>query len=91
MPWKVSLKPRATRQLANLDRPVQRRLLDFMERLESRDDPRELGRALQGHRQLYRFRVGDYRIIAQLQDQALVVLVVKIGHRRDVYRDQGGA
>jgi mRNA interferase RelE/StbE len=87
MPWQVALKPRAKRQLAKLDRPVQQRLLEFMERLASRDDPRELGRALQGPHQLYKYRVGDYRLIAQLQDQALVVLVVKIGHRREVYRD----
>jgi mRNA interferase RelE/StbE len=87
MPWQVALKPRAKRQLAKLDRPVQQRLLEFMERLAGRDDPRELGRALQGPHQLYKYRVGDYRLIAQLQDQALMVLVVKIGHRREVYRD----
>jgi mRNA interferase RelE/StbE len=45
--------------------------------------PRTLGRALQGHHQLCKFRVGDYRLIAQIEDQALVVLVVKIGHRRE--------
>lgn len=87
MPWQVALKPRAKRQLAKLDRPVQQRLVEFMERLAGRDDPHELGRALQGPHQLYKYRVGDYRLIAQLQDQALVVLVVKIGHRREVYRD----
>jgi mRNA interferase RelE/StbE len=86
MPWKVALKPRAKRQLAQLDRPVQKRLLDFMDRLTGRDDPRELGRALQGLHQLYKFRIGDYRIIAQIQDQTLLV-VVKVGHRREVYRN----
>ncbi|NCA72819.1 MAG: type II toxin-antitoxin system RelE/ParE family toxin [Sphingobacteriia bacterium] len=90
MPWTVSLKPRAKRQLAKLDRPVQKRLLDFMDRLTGRDDPRELGRALQGHHQLYKFRVGDYRIIAQIQDETLSVVVVKLGHRREVYRDLDG-
>jgi mRNA interferase RelE/StbE len=89
MPWKVALKPRAKRQLAKLDRSVQKRLLDFMDRLSGRDDPRELGRALQGHHQLYKFRVGDYRIIAQIQDETLLV-VVKLGHRREVYRELDG-
>ncbi|MEY6433829.1 type II toxin-antitoxin system RelE/ParE family toxin [Thioalkalicoccus limnaeus] len=89
MPWKVALKPSAKRQLAKLDRPVQKRLLDFMDRLTGRDDPRELGRALQGLHQLYKFRVGDYRIIAQIQDQTLLV-VVKVGHRREVYRNLDG-
>jgi mRNA interferase RelE/StbE len=90
MPWTVSLKPRAKRQLAKLDRPVQKRLLDFMDRLTGRDDPRELGRVLQGHHQLYKFRVGDYRIIAQIQAETLLVVVVKLGHRREVYRDLDG-
>ncbi|WP_296696639.1 type II toxin-antitoxin system RelE family toxin [Thiocapsa sp. UBA6158] len=89
MPWKVALKPRAKRQLAKLDRSVQKRLLDFMDRLSGRDDPRELGRALQGHHQLYKFRVGDYRIIAQIQEETLLV-VVKLGHRREVYRELDG-
>ncbi|QVL48694.1 MAG: type II toxin-antitoxin system RelE/ParE family toxin [Thiocapsa sp.] len=89
MPWKAALKPRAKRQLAKLDRSVQKRLLDFMDRLSGRDDPRELGRALQGHHQLYKFRVGDYRIIAQIQEEALLV-VVKLGHRREVYRELDG-
>ncbi|MFP4076583.1 MAG: type II toxin-antitoxin system RelE family toxin [Halochromatium sp.] len=87
MPWQIALKPRAKRELAKLDRPVQQRLVAFMARLTEHDDPRELGRALQGPHQLYRYRVGDYRLIAQIQDQTLLVLVVKIGHRREVYRD----
>ena len=90
MPWKVALKPRAKRQLEKLDRPVQKRLLDFMDRLADHDDPRTLGRALQGHHQLCKFRVGDYRLIAQIEDQAFVVLVVKIGHRCEVYRHLEG-
>jgi mRNA interferase RelE/StbE len=90
MSWTVSLKPRAKRQLMKLDRPVQKRLLDFMDRLTGRDDPRELGRALQGHHQLYKFRVGDYRIIAQIHDETLLVVVLKLGHRREVYRELDG-
>lgn len=87
MPWQIALKPRAKRELEKLDRPVQQRLVSFMARLAEHDDPRELGRVLQGPHQLYRYRVGDYRLIAQIQDQTLQVLVVKIGHRREVYRD----
>jgi mRNA interferase RelE/StbE len=60
-----------------------------MDRLTGRDDPRELGRALQGHHQLYKFRVGDDRIIAQIHDETLLV-VVKLGHRREVYRELDG-
>jgi len=87
MPWQIALKPRAKRELAKLDRLVQQRLVTFMEGLTEHDDPRELGRALQGPHQLYRYRVGYYRLIAQIQDQTLVVLLVKIGHRREVYRE----
>ncbi|HNO60509.1 MAG TPA: type II toxin-antitoxin system RelE/ParE family toxin, partial [Plasticicumulans sp.] len=58
------------------------------QRLAPLDDPRSLGAALQGARfeGLWRYRVGDYRIIARLQDDTLHILVVHIGHRRDVYR-----
>ena len=86
MPWEVELKPKARRALARLDGSVQQRIVDFLDRLSGAENPRHSGEALQGERGLWRYRVGDYRIIAQLQDQQLTVLVVKIGHRREVYR-----
>lgn len=82
------MAPAALKVLKQLDPPLARRILAFLQqRLAPLDDPRSLGAALQGSRfaGLWRYRVGDYRIIARLQDDTLHILVVHIGHRRDVY------
>nr|WP_178121804.1 type II toxin-antitoxin system RelE/ParE family toxin [Agrobacterium fabrum] len=68
---------------------VRRRIRSFLhERLAALDDPRQIGAALQGSElgNFWRYRVGDYRIICDIQDHKLVVLVVEIGHRREIYR-----
>ena len=65
-----------------------RRILDFLKnRLATYESPRQIGEALKGKRlgEYWRYRVGDYRIICDLQDRKLVVLVIEIAHRRDVY------
>jgi len=74
--------------LSKLDRAVARRITDFLDfRLAQSEDPRRLGEALSGPLgQLWRYRVGDYRLLCELQDGRLTVLVVKIGHRREIYR-----
>lgn len=88
MVWTVELSDTAAAELARLDRVVQRRILAFLrERVAVADDPRQLAKALQGRFVgLWRFRVGDYRLIADIQNGCLRVLVLDIGHRRDVYR-----
>ena len=88
MAWEIEFTKSAERDLANLDREAQRRITRFLrERIVPTDDPRSLGRALTGkYAGLWRYRVGDYRLICDIRDQALVVLVVIVGHRRDVYR-----
>nr|WP_156584143.1 type II toxin-antitoxin system RelE/ParE family toxin [Agrobacterium vitis] len=72
-----------------LDPQTRKRLRDFLEqRLLEAEDPRQIGKALKGSQlgEYWRYRVGDYRVICDIQDQRLVVLVVEIGHRSDVYR-----
>ena len=89
MAWTVSYTETARKQLRKLDRPVARRLVDFLdERVAGEADPRSTGKALTGPvlGAFWRYRVGDYRIICDLQDGALVVLVLQIGNRKDVYR-----
>jgi mRNA interferase RelE/StbE len=78
----------ARRQLRKLDKTVARRIVEFMEgRIAPSDDPRGLGKALHGPLgDLWSYRVGDYRIICEIQDSALTVLVLQIGNRREVYR-----
>lgn len=78
----------ARKELRKLDKTAARRIVDFMdERIAASDDARELGKALQGPLgDLWRYRVGDYRILCDIQDGVLTVLVLQIGNRREVYR-----
>ena len=90
MAWRVELDPAAERELAKLDRQVARRILTFLhDRLAPLDDPRSLGGALRGSQlgNLWKYRVGDYRIIASIEDGAMTILVVRVGNRGDVYQN----
>ena len=87
MVWKVEFSPVAEKQFSKLDRAVQRRIRSFiMDRMEQ-ENPRLLGQALHGELgEFWKYRVGDYRLVCELIDSRLVVLVVKIGNRKQVYR-----
>jgi len=87
--WTIEVDAGAEKQLGKLDKSDARRIRDFLrDRLAGSEDPRRIGKALVGqqYKSLWRYRVGDYRIICRIQDQRLVVLVVEIGHRREIYR-----
>jgi mRNA interferase RelE/StbE len=86
--WTIEYDPAAQKQLRKLDRHTAQRIVHFLDRrVASAEDPRQLGDPLTGSLSAYwRFRVGDYRIICSLEYDLLVVLVVSIGHRSDVYR-----
>jgi len=89
MAWKVELDPAVERELDKLDPQIARRILDFLYgRLVQLDDPRSIGEALKGSRlgAFWKYRVGDYRIIANIEDAAVRILVMRIGNRRSVYR-----
>ena len=88
MAWTIEYAETAKKQLRKLDKPAARRIVDFMdERVASSDDPRALGKALKGSLgSLWRYRVGDYRVLCDIQDSVLTVLVLQIGNRREVYR-----
>lgn len=89
MAWRIEFHPQAEKELAKLDRAVARRILRFLrDRVGSVEDPRSLGEALKGPEvgRFWKYRVGDYRLICDIQDQRVTILVVRIGHRRDVYR-----
>ncbi len=89
MAWKVELSAEADRQLSKLDAPQAQRILKFLyERVARLDDPRSIGQALHGSRlgEFWKYRVGDYRLICKLEDNRLVVLVLRLGHRREIYR-----
>ena len=92
MAWRIELSGLAQKNLRALDRQNAVRILRFLnDRLAPLDDPRSIGEALKGARLggFWKYRVGDYRIIADIDDGAVRVLVVRIGNRRDVYRGSG--
>lgn len=88
MAWKIELAPAAGRELDKLDPQVARRILSFLRRLAKLENPRSLGDALKGSKlgAFWRYRVGDYRIIASIEDDKVRILVVRIGNRREVYQ-----
>ena len=89
MAWRVEFDPHAIKDLKKLDKPIQVRILDFLrERLARLDNPRDLGEALTGSKlgNYRKYRVGDWRIICDLQDQRIVVRVLRVGNRLEVYR-----
>ena len=88
MAWTVRISPFAQKQLGKLDRPVARRILDWLDdRLEGCKNPRHWGEALKGETGgFWRYRIGDFRVICEIRDDELVVLALSVGHRREIYR-----
>ncbi len=89
MAWRIELDPAAARELSKLDPQMARRILAFLhDRVAILENPRSIGEALKGSKlnEFWKYRVGDYRIIANIEDGALQILIVRIGHRREVYR-----
>ena len=89
MAWTIRYTNTAAAQLRKLDKPIARRIVDFMDtRVATSENPRGVGKALSGPMlgTFWRYRVGDYRIICDIQDGNLCVLVVEVGNRKDVYR-----
>ena len=89
MTWRIDFDKPALREFEKLDRATRTRILDFLtRRLANRDDPRQLGQAMRGSDlgEFWRYRVGDYRLICQIKDRELIILVLIVGHRREVYR-----
>ena len=88
MAWAIRFTSRAEKDFSKLGSGDRARVLRFLnDRILPADDPRSLGKALQGeYAGMWRYRVGDIRIIVQLEYDVLVVLVLEIGNRRDIYR-----
>ena len=88
MVWTIDYTDRAIAELGKLDRQSAKRIMKFLdERVAALDDPRSTGQVLTGPLGgLWRYRVGDYRIICAIEDPMLRILVVGTGHRKDIYR-----
>jgi mRNA interferase RelE/StbE len=89
MGWRIEFERNAERELDALDPSVARRILKFLlERVARLENPRSIGEVLRGSAlgSLWKYHVGDYRIIASIEDSVLRIVVVRIGNRREVYR-----
>lgn len=89
MVWSVELSDSAAKQLRKLDRQVAARILRFLrDRVAPLDDPRAIGEALRGKElgDFWKYRAGDWRIIADIDDGRVLITVVRLGNRRDIYR-----
>lgn len=87
MAWKIEFSDSAERELDKLDPQISRRILEYLQqRLAKQDNPRNLRAALKGSKpgMFWKYRVGDYHIIASIEDKIMRILVVRIGNRRDV-------
>lgn len=86
MAWEIEFSPRAVKAFKKLGTTEQRRITKFLRELSTLDDPRSRGKALTANKTgLWRWRVGNYRIIADIIDDQVVVLVVDVGHRSTIY------
>ena len=84
---KVILTDKAKKQLKKLDSSISKRILDYLEQLELIDDPRFRGKALTSNLAgLWRYRVGDYRILCRIHEDKLVITVIEIAHRSTIYQ-----
>lgn len=89
MVWKIKFERTAERELSKLDPRTAKRILIFLHgRIAKLEDPRSIGEALKGSKlgDFWKYRVGDYRVIANIEDGNLCILVIRIGNRREVYR-----
>lgn len=89
MAWKIEFEESAKKELAKLEKQAAKRITSFLrERLSVLENPRTIGKALQGSRlgDFWRYRVGNYRIICNIENSALRILVIRIAHRKDAYK-----
>lgn len=84
--WSIEVSETAKKQLSKLDKPVQLHIQKLINRLEKMENPKTKGKPLQGNlREFWRFRVGDYRIIANIFEDRLIIQIVQVGHRKEIY------
>ena len=88
MAWTIKFNDIAESQFKKLDPPIKKRIINYLnERIEGCKNPRHFGESLKGNKSgLWRYRVGDYRIICEIKDHELVVLALNIGHRKIIYK-----
>lgn len=91
MAWIVEFDESAAKEFRKLDKQAQREIQEFINhRIKPSDDPRKFAKPLQHvHAKLWRFRIGNYRLICSIENKKLLILVLKIGHRKEIYEFLG--
>ncbi len=88
MSWKITIDSKAEKEFAKLDNQIQKRITDFLEKKVSKN-PKHYGKPLLGNKKgFYSYRLGDYRIIAEIMETKLLILVFAFGHRKQVYKEK---
>ena len=84
----IEFSPLAEKQFLKLDKQIQRQIQKFVLQLKNLENPRSRGKALVGNlSHLWRYRVADYRLICEIQDEKILVTVLRIGHRKEIYKN----
>lgn len=84
---KVEYSDEAKKQIKKLDKQIQTRIIDYLDKISTLDNPRSKGKGLTSNLSgLWRYRVGDYRVICRIVDSDLVIVALSVGHRREVYK-----
>ena len=88
MAWKIEIDKKALKGIAAQDKPVQKRIASFLkDKIAKLANPRSIGEALQGElKKFWKYRVGDYRLICSIEDKIVTVLVLRVDHRRQIYK-----
>ncbi len=89
MTWTIKFTEFAQKQIKKLDKTVAKRILKYLkERVANQNDPKNFGKPLHHDKNgLWRYRVADYRIICKIEDDELIVVIIRVGHRKDIYDD----
>lgn len=87
MTYRIRFTPKANKQVRRLDKPVAHRIREYLEQLDL-ENPRLVGKALKEGSGFWRYRVGDYRLLASIQNDEVLVLIVDVDHRRQAYRNR---
>jgi mRNA interferase RelE/StbE len=86
---KLEVLPKAADQIRKLDKPIQARIANYLREVAALDNPKSRGKALKDNLSGYwRYRVGDYRILCEIKDKELIIIVIEVGHRREVYKSK---
>ncbi len=85
--WKIEWDSKALKEAKKLDRDARKKIVEYLEkRVLASQNPYQFGKPLKGNKAgIWRYRVGNYRILCQIEDKALIVLVIAVGHRKDIY------